>query len=67
MVTRPCDPDEHFDVIALMLEPLASCCVCLCVWGGGIGHVALPQFIVESAKNAVEIARRFSNSKSVDP
>jgi hypothetical protein len=24
IVTRPCDPDEHFDVIALMLEPLAS-------------------------------------------
>jgi hypothetical protein len=41
IVTRPCDPDEHFDVIALMLEPLASCCVSLCVWGGGVGHVAL--------------------------
>ena len=35
------DLDEHFDVIALMLEPSASCCVCLCVWGGGAGHVAL--------------------------
>ena len=36
------DLDEHFDVIALMLEPLASCCVCLYVWGGGAaGHVAL--------------------------
>jgi len=35
------DPDEHFDVIALMLEPPDSCCLCLCVWGGGVGHVAL--------------------------
>jgi len=26
-----------------------------------------PQFIVDSAKNALGIARRFSNSKSVDP
>jgi hypothetical protein len=32
------DPDEHFDVIALMLEPPASCCVC--VEGEG-GHIAL--------------------------
>ena len=22
------DPDEHLDVIALMLEPPASCCAC---------------------------------------
>jgi hypothetical protein len=22
------DPDEHFDVIALMLGPPTSCCVC---------------------------------------
>jgi hypothetical protein len=35
------DLDEHFDAIALMLEPPASCCVCVCVWGGGAGHVAL--------------------------
>ena len=34
-------PNEHVDVIALMLGPPASCCVCLCVWGGGGGHVAL--------------------------
>jgi hypothetical protein len=33
--TDALDPDEHFDVIALMLEPPASCCVCLCVWGRG--------------------------------
>ena len=30
--TDALDPDEHFDVIALMLGPPASCCVCLCVW-----------------------------------
>ena len=37
------DPDEQFDVVALslMLEPPASCGVCLCVWGGGVVHVAL--------------------------
>jgi hypothetical protein len=35
------DLDEHFDVIALMLEPPASYCVCLCVRGGGVGHVPL--------------------------
>jgi hypothetical protein len=28
-------------VTALMLELPASCCVCLFVWGGGVGHVAL--------------------------
>jgi len=39
--TDALDPDEHFDVIDLMLGPPASCCVCLCVWGGGGGHVAL--------------------------
>ena len=43
IMTRPCDPDEHFDVIALMLEPPASYCVCVCVCvrGGGVGHVPL--------------------------
>jgi hypothetical protein len=39
--TDALDPDEHFDVIALMLEPSSSCCMCLCVWGGGVGHIAL--------------------------
>ena len=39
--TDALDPDEHFDVTTLMLEPPASCCVCLFVWGGGVGHVAL--------------------------
>jgi hypothetical protein len=28
------DPDEHFDVIALMLGPPASYCA-FCVWGEG--------------------------------
>ena len=36
--TDALDPDEHFDVNALMSEPPASCCVCVCVGGG---HVAL--------------------------
>jgi hypothetical protein len=35
------DPDEHFDVIALILEPPASCCVCLFVWGGGIHYLII--------------------------
>ena len=40
--TDALDLDEHLYVIALMLEPPASCCVCLYVWGGGAaGHVAL--------------------------
>jgi hypothetical protein len=39
--TDTLDPDKHFDVTALMLELPASCCVCLFVWGGGVGHVAL--------------------------
>jgi len=29
--TDALDPDEHFDVIALMLGPPTLCCVCLCV------------------------------------
>ena len=37
--TDALDPDEHFDVIPLMLGPPASCCVFLCV-GGGV-HVAV--------------------------
>ena len=39
--TDALDPDEHFDVSALMLEPSSSCCMCLCVWGGGVGHIGL--------------------------
>ena len=34
--TDALDPDKHFDMIALMLGPPASCCVCLCV-GEGVG------------------------------
>jgi len=41
--TDALNPDEHFDVIALMLEPPASCCV-VCVGGGG-GHVALKNML----------------------
>ena len=37
------DPDEHFDAIALILEPPASCYVCLFVWGGGVHY-----FIIKS-------------------
>ena len=37
--TDALDPDEHFDVIALMLGPLASCCAFLCV-GRGV-HIAV--------------------------
>ena len=39
--TDALNPDEHFDVIVLMLESSASCCcvcsrvVAVCVWGGG--------------------------------
>ena len=35
--TDALDPDEHFDVIAVMLKPPAS----YCVWGMGVGQVAL--------------------------
>ena len=35
--TSALDPEEHFDVIALMLGPPASCFM----WGGGGSHVAL--------------------------
>ena len=37
--TDALDPDEHFDVIALMLGPPASYCAFLCV-GRGV-HVAV--------------------------
>ena len=40
--TDALDPDEHFDVIALMLEPPASCCVC---GEGGVGHVTLKSML----------------------
>jgi hypothetical protein len=41
--TDALDPDEHLDAIALILEPPASCCVCLFVWGGGVHY-----FIIKS-------------------
>jgi hypothetical protein len=30
--TNALDPDEHFGVIALMLGPPASCCVCFIIF-----------------------------------
>ena len=35
------ETDEHFDVIALMLGPPASCCAFVCVCVGGGVHVAV--------------------------
>ena len=39
--TDALDPDEHFDVIALMLEPPASCCVGRGCWSSCIENHAV--------------------------
>jgi hypothetical protein len=51
--TDALDPDEHFDVIALMLGSPASCCVCVCGWGGGWRSRCIKDHAVSSGNRFV--------------